>query len=483
MNYAVLVVPNFALHALRRSDPTLTGQPVALIAGEGRKAAITQVSPEATGVTPGLVVTLAMARCPGIVLRPRDFAAEIEADALLRAAAFTLSPRVELTSTGCCTVDLQGADPERTSAEIRLRVMELTAAGLPVRIGIAATPLLAVFAARCAEPVLVVDDEREFLHPLPLAFAEPTAEQAEILSGWAVRTLGQLTALSKAEVGQRLGTAGVALWERAAGETTRPLRLSEPAQSFAVSWDYNTPIESLEPLLFRLRRFSERVAMELRAAGFVAEILSLTLLLEDETDHRREFRLPEANTDVDGWMRVFLSHLESVRTAARITKARLVAHPTRPPQKQDGLFDTGLRDPAAFWENLARLAAIVGDGRVGTPVAADTYRPDTFTLSKPVDTIPAPEPAPVHPLRGLALRRFRPPWPVCVACAGSQPVELDCANLRDTVCNVSGPWRISGDWWTPEAWAVEHWHVEMAKGGIYQLSRSKDGWRVEGVFD
>jgi protein ImuB len=483
MNYAVFVVPDFALHALRRNDPSLAGQPVALVSGEGHKAAVTEVSHEAAGVTPGLVVTLAMARCPGIILRPRDFVAEIEADALLKAAAFTLSPRVELTGTGYCTVDLQGADAERTSAEIRLRVMELTAAGLPVRIGIASTPLLAAFAARCAEPVLVVDDEKEFLRPLPLAFAEPTAEQTEILSGWGVRSLGELTALAKAEVGQRLGTAGVALWERAAGETTRPLRLSEPAQSFAVSWTYDPPIESLEPLFFRLRRFSERVAMELRAAGFVAEVLSLTLILEDETKHWREFRLPEPNTDVDGWLRVFYSHLESVRTPARVARALLVASPTRPPQKQDGLFDTGLRDPAAFWENLARLGAIVGDDRIGTPVPADTYRPDTFTLSKPVDTIPAPEPAPIHPPRGLALRRFRPPWPVRVTCAGPLPAELDSINLRDTVRSVSGPWRSSGDWWTPDTWAVEHWQVEMSKGGIYQLARTKDGWCVEGVFD
>jgi protein ImuB len=483
MNYAVLVVPNFALHALRRNDPTLAGQPVAIVSGEGRKAAVTEVSAEAAGVTPGLVVTLAMARCPGIILRPRDIAAEIEANALLSAAAFTLSPRVELTGTGCCTVDLQGADVERTSCEIRLRVMELTAAGLPVRIGIAATPLLAAFAARCAEPVVVVVDEREFLNPLPLAFAEPTAEQTEILCGWGVRTLGELTALAKAEVGKRLGTAGVALWERATGETTRPLRLSEPAHSFAVSWTYDPPIESLEPLLFRLRRFAERVAMELRAAGLVAEALSLTLLLEDETKHSREFRLPDPNTDLDGWLRVFHSHLESVQTPARVTGAWLVAKPTRPPQKQDGLFDTSLRDPAAFWENLARLGAIVGDDRVGTPVPTNTYRPDAFTLSKPVDAIPAPEPVPVHPPRGLALRRFRPPWPVRVTCAGPQPAELDSVNLRGAVGSVSGPWRSSGDWWTPDAWAIELWHVEMAKGGLYQLARTKDGWCVEGVFD
>jgi len=483
MNYAVLVVRDFALHALRRNDPALAGRPVALVAGEGRKATVTEVSPEAAGVTPGLVVTLAMARCPSIILRPRDIEAEIEANSLLIASAFTLSPRVEFTGAGCCTVDLQGADPERTLSEIRLRVMDLAAAGLPVRIGAAATPLLAAFAARCAEPVLVVDNTREFLGPLPLSFAEPSAEEAEVLRGWGVKTLGELTALPKAEIGQRLGTMGVALWERAAGETTRPLRLVDPHRSFAAEWAYEPPVESLEPLLFRLRRFAERVAMELRAAGFVAETLSLTLLLEDETDHRREFRLPEPNTDVDSWQRVLHSHLESVRTPARVSGVRLVARPTRPPQKQDGLFDTGLRDPATFWENLARLGAIVGDDRVGTPVLTDTHRPDSFTLTKPIEAVPAPEPAPIHPPRGLALRRFRPPWPVRVTCTGPQPMELEGTHLGGTVLSASGPWRSSGDWWAPDSWAVEHWHVEMTQGGLYQLARTKEGWCVEGVFD
>ena len=72
MNYAVITVPDFALHALRRSDPALAGRAVALVAGEGRKAIVTEVSPEVTNVAPGLAATLAMARCPGILLRPRE---------------------------------------------------------------------------------------------------------------------------------------------------------------------------------------------------------------------------------------------------------------------------------------------------------------------------------------------------------------------------------------------------------------------------
>jgi protein ImuB len=481
--FAVLQVENFALHALIRSDPALAARPVAVIAGEGRKAEVTEVSPEAAGVMPGLAVTLAMARCPGIILRTRDPAAEVEAHRLLLAAAFTLSPRVEFTGVGCCTVDLQGVDPVRTEAQMRRSLAELARAGLAARIGAGETPLLAAYAARKAEPVLIVTDAREFLRPLPLAFAAPLPGHADILRNWGLKTLGDLTALSKAEVGLRLGAEGVSLWERAAGESARVLRLVEPVKTFVAEWIYEPPVESIEPLFFRLRRFAERLALELRGAGFAAEKLGLTLRLEDETDYRREFCLPEPGVDVDLWLRVLHAHLETVRTAARVAGVRLGATPTRPAQKQDGLFDTGLRDPAAFWENLARLAALVGDDRVGTPLPADTHEPDAFTLERPPETVPAPASQPVHPPRGHALRRFRPPWPARVLCVDERPVGLESESAGGTVRTARGPWRGCGNWWKPGGWAVEIWQVELAEGGIYQLARTAEGWRVEGMLD
>jgi protein ImuB len=483
MNFAVLVVPDFALHALRRSDPSLCGRPVALVAGEGRRARVTQASPEARAVAPGLAATLAMSRCPGIILRPRDPAAEAEAHRLLVAAAFTLCPRVESTASGCCTLDLRGADAPRTEALMRLRAAEFAGVGLPLRVGAGATPLLASYAARRAEPVLVVSDTRGFLAPLPIAFAEPTPAQEAILRGWGIATLGALTALPKAEVGRRLGADGVLLWERAAGEATRVLRHAEPARSFAAEWAYEPPVESTEPLLFKLRRYAERIALELRGAGLVAEKLSLTLLLEDETDHRREFRLPEPGADIDGWLRVLNSHLEGVRTDARVAGVRLVAAPARPPERQEGLFDTGLRDPALFWENIARIAAIVGDHRVGTPACADTHRPDAFVMERPAEAVaPAPR-APVHPEYGPTLRRFRPPWPVRVDCDAGAPARLEGGRLGGDVRAALGPWVSSGGWWRPGAWAAEIWQVELAAGGVYQLARTADGWCVEGMLD
>jgi protein ImuB len=239
----------------------------------------------------------------------------------------------------------------------------------------------------------------------------------------------------------------------------------------------------VEPLFFKLRRFAERVALELCGAGFVAEKLSLTLLLEDGSDHRREFRLPEPGADVDGWLRVLQSHLAEVRTDARVAGVRLVASPARPPQKQEGLFDAGLRDPAAFWENLARVGAIVGDDRVGTPAPLDTHRPDAFVLEKPAGAVSPEGEAAVHPVTGAALRRFRPPWPVHVACEGGSPARLEAGRLAGRVLAARGPWRLAGDWWKPEAWEVETWQVEVAAGGLYQLARRGEAWVVEGMLD
>lgn len=481
MKYAVIMVPDFALHALRRSEPGLASKPVALIEGDGRKAVLTEVSPEAATVAPGTTATLAMARCPGIVLRTRNPCDAEDSSRLLTAAAFTLSPRIEVTSSEVRTIDLQGADGQQTEAAMHRCVLELTRLGLPARAGAGDTPLLALYAARCAQPVLVIRHTQGFLHDLPVGFAEPTPAQAEVLENWGITTLGRLAALPKAEIGRRLGTDAAALWERAAGQATRVLRLFPPPVSYAAQWDYEPPIESLEPLLFKLRRYAECLASELRAAGCVAETLTLSFKLEDDSSHHRAFRLAEPGTHVDTWLKVLLAHLESLHLPARLIEVSLRAKPVRAAVKQDGLFDTGLRDPLVFWENLSRVAAIIGDDRVGTPHLADTWRPDSFTLEKPAQSIPAPAAPPLHPAKGGVLRRFRPPRPVTVERGHGRPTQLH-GTMNGMIRAVHGPWRASGQWWSPEAWGVETWHIEL-DDAVYQLARIGTDWVIEGEVD
>lgn len=481
MKFAVLLVPNFSLLALLRNERALFNRPVALIVGEGRKAVVGETTPESESVV-GLAVPLATARCPGLLFKERDPAAEAEAQKVLLASAFALSPRVESTGPGCCTVDLQGADEAWTETEMGRQVAALKALNLSVRIGAGDTPILALYAARRATSVLLVKERVAFLRVLPLAFAEPTAQQAAVLKGWGISTLGGLTELPKAEIGNRLGPDGAALWDRANGESPPVLRLTQPAWTFEAEWIYEPPVESSEPLLFKLRRFAERVALELRTSGLAAEALSLTLNLEDETDYQQKFRLREPCTDVELWLRVFQTHFDQLRLKERVAGVRLFAFPARPEIRQDGLFDTGLTDASSFWENLARLSALVGEDRVGTPAHADSHAPDAFTMDRPAATVPAPEPLPIHPSRSGVLRRFRPALPARVLCSGSLPVAIE-GTVRGEVRGCAGPTILRGEWWKPGSWSVETWQVELIGGGLYQLSRNVEGWWIDGVLN
>jgi protein ImuB len=112
----------------------------------------------------------------------------------------------------------------------------------------------------------------------------------------------------------------------------------------------------------------------------------------------------------------------------------------------------------------------------------DSHRPDAFSMQKPAEAVEPAAQACVHPPHGPTLRRFRPPWPVRVDCDAGPPAALS-GRLEGGVRAALGPWLLEGEWWKPEAWAVETWQVEMEAGGLYQLARTRDGWCVEGMLD
>jgi len=525
--FAVLFIADFALHAVLRTEAAPADRPAALFTGVGKKSLVLAATPaaRAAGVEPGMTAPQAVARCPTLVIRTPVPAAEAEARAALFAVGFTLGPLIEDTAPGVCTIDLKGAAarPEPVAAAA---VQQLAALGLPATAGVARTPLLARYAAEverriptplCAadtDPVVAdppprqpgdrllhleatasvpsrskvrtVTDEAAFLAPLPLAIADPTPELASILHGWGLRTCGDLTALPRDEIIRRFGSAGLELWQRATGGTPRPLHPVVPAAHFAAAMEFEDAIETLEPLLFLLRRFLDRLTLELRAAQFVAAELALTLRLEDDTRHARRFRLPEPTAEPEILFRALHTHLESLQTAAAITALELRLAPARPLVRQHGLFDTGLRDPHGFAETLARVAALVPADRVGTPRGDDTHRPDAFTLHAPPAVVPPPAPPPVHPPFGLPLRRFRPPLRATLEFTPHErrPAYLHTELFAGAIREIRGPWRSSGDWWQADrAWSRLEWDIALADGGLYRLLLVGEGYFVEGEYD
>jgi protein ImuB len=511
--FAVLHVADFALHAVLRTQSGASSQPAALLDDVGKRALILTCNDHARaeGVCAGQTAPQALAHCGTVRIYARSPTAEAEARAALLAAGFALSPRIEHTADGICTADLSGLDDTRGQSLLAAAVEQLRQFDLPATGGLAVTPLLALYAARslsvapdpASTPLLFVEeartqastleskgvrivrDPRAFLAPLPLTAADPAPELTAVLTAWGIRTLGALTALPKEDVARRLGPAGFELWERAAGETTQVLRLVEPAREFVATMEFEHEVETLEPLLFVLRRFVDRFALELATAYVAAAELVLELALTDDTKHARSFRLPEPTTRADVLFRVLHTHLEQLHTAAPIRAVCLRVEPTRLPHRQQGLFESGLRDPHAFAETLARLVAIAGSDQVGTPYVQNTHRPDAVVMESPAPVVELPAaPSPLLPL-GLPLRRFRPPIPARLQTdeAGRFASVWSTAVSGEIVAQ-QGPWRGAGDWWGDgRAWQREEWDVELSGGGIYRLVRTKDGWWVEGEYD
>ncbi len=508
--YTVLHLPDFFVQAVLRTETVELTRPAALFAENTKKSLViaTNAAARAVGVELQMTAPQAVARCPALLIRIRHPAAEADARAALIAVGFTLSPLIEHTAPGVCTIDLRGTDPRQHAATSSAAVTQLERLGFNATAGIAPTPLLALYAARAVpaprardrpatrpepgtsritidfENILTITDATSFLAPLPIATADPPPKIAGVLRNWGVQTLGQLTALSRDDIGRRLGPEGLALWDRARGGASRPLHPVTLPDTFSAAIEFEEEIETLEPLLFVLRRFLDRLTLELRTSGHVAAELHLALTLADRTKNDRGFRLPEPTADVDVLFRTLHTHLESLRTEASITGVQLRVTPARPLVRQQGLFDTGLRDPHGFAETLARLVAIVGSDHVGTPQSKDAHRPDAVRLVPPSPVIlPAAEP-PLHPPLGLPLRRFRPPLPAQLELTDGKPTYLWTERFNGAIAAVRGPWLSSGEWWQADrAWRRTEYDVALAPGGLYRLVLTDCRWFIDGEYD
>src|SRR5438132_679780 len=224
-----------------------------------------------------------------------------------------------------------------------------------------------------------------------------------ILHKWGIHTLGQLVALDKEQLGARLGPEAVRMWERANGQSNRPLRLVRPAGAFE-------------------------------------------------------------------------AHFE---------------------------FETTLRNPNQLSETLARLTALLGVDRVGTPVLEETHRPDAFHLepfcwhfsNQPTVEAAVPGGSASDALRTahttITLRRFRPAVSASVFLSENIPAHLRSANpfgcrsgqANGKVAEQRGPYLASGNWWDEKIWSRSEWDLQLDDGTIVRCHENPNGWEIDGIYD
>ena len=316
-----------------------------------------------------------------------------------------------------------------------------------------------------------------------------------ILHKWGIHTLGQLAVLDKEKLAARLGVEAVRMWERANGQSDRPLKFVRPPESFEERFEFENEIETAEPLLFMLRRFLQQLSLRLSAVYHVVNQLTLRITFSNpprdgfaaanKQIYERVFKIPQPTNDVDLLFRMLHTHLENFRSECPITAVSLDAQPTKPPKQQFGLFETTLRNPHQLSETLARLTALLGADRVGTPVLEETHRPDAFHLesfSWEVGAINLNRLAPTAPLRA-ALRRFRPNIGASVLFADEQPIHLHSGQVSGAVSGQHGPYRASGNWWDEKIWSRSEWDLELEDNVLVRCHQSGGTWQIDGVYD
>ena len=379
----------------------------------------------------------------------------------LRALAFEFSPVVEQTAPDTVTLDASGLE-HLFGQEIAVAVMRRAGqSDIKASLALAANPDAATYAARGFAGVSVVPqgDEAKFLAPLPVKLLGPSPELQETLERWGIRRFDDLAALPPLGIAERLGPEGLHLRRLARGEVERNLvALPEPLD-FADELDLDYPLELLEPLAFILARLLGGLTTRLATRGLATDELGLRLQLENGFVHERTLRLPVPSLDQRAFLKLLQLDLAAHPPPAPVLEVRLQARPVKPRAAQSGLFVPLAPEPVKLELTLARIQAMVGEERVGSPELLDTHRPGAFHMT--------------------AFGRRGPR----VAIASGQPSFVAAEGVRGRVLELAGPWRTSGDWWTTDPWERDEWDIALSDGALYRIYCAPPGWFVEGSYD
>jgi protein ImuB len=322
-----------------------------------------------------------------------------------------------------------------------------------------------------------------------------TTDPFEVLRGWGVSTLGELAALPADGIATRLGAAGVALQRLARGIDPRPLVPDAAVPRFLGACDLEWPIETLEPLSFVFARLLEPLAGALARADRGAVALHLDLRLTDRSAHVRRLQLPAPLRDPRVLRTLLLLDLEAHPPAAAVDAITLELDPAPARIVQYSLLERAGPSPETIATLMARLGALVGDTRCGSPVLLDSHRPDAVAMG-PFAAGAAHAAGLRPPAAGIAdparlpctLRRFRPPVAVRVTVERGRPVRvaIDRRGMPGgDVRQAAGPWRTSGEWWSAARWHRDEWDIALGDGTVCRLFRDRDAgaWFLEAVVD
>lgn len=402
---ACILLPRFELAAAAEGASVarraLAGAALAVAPPGGGEGAATggrlgEVSgaAEAHGVSRGMPMGEALARCPELILLPGNPVRVAEAWEAAIQALESIGAAVESAGAGLAYFETDGL---RGLHGTLAGTIEAARAALdrPARVGVGPTrfcSLAAAQAARSRRPLVLDGDEaRRWLAGRPiglLAFREETAPLVLPLTRLGVLTLGELVKLGRAAVTDRFGWVGGLAHMLARGEDS-PLRPCHPRERLEESMGVGDASSGtalgrvLGVLVSRLLARTERRGRALRSVRLSARLLSggswheLVVFREAVSDPERI------------WLAL---SLRLALLPAPAGELGLAVERFGPPQGQQGELLEGelgrLARAARLREAVAQVRAVAGRDAALRAVCVD---PDSRVPERRVVLAPVPE--------------------------------------------------------------------------------------------
>ena len=459
---ACLFIPLFPLAARLRSEPDLKGEAAAIFEGNGNAARVIAATRKArkAGIEPGMTLPQARSIYPRLIARPRDPESERSAQEALLEIADSFSPRVEDAGEG---VDLPR--PRRPPVSDQVTVDKSTVDRIPPvpsgrgssplplspreRAGVRGTPnpkskskiqnLRSPSPATSFQPPRNPLCQRGSASPPPSSPPEspppsPTPPSSSLPAKkppssprsrsrasprkWKSKKPSRAGASARSAISRASrkakSRAASARWAASSTPTARgfdprPLMPRLPPPDFTEGMDLEWPLVSLEPFLFVGNAALERLIARLESQGLACVRLEVTLKLDPDGCDARAIALPAPTREVKTLLTLVRLELEARPPGAPVTGFAFTAHPDKPRRAQLSLFGPPALSPDKLATTIARLAALLGADRIGSPRTVDGHRPERFTTTGYSPPPPPTDPPPPRTGRGLLADPSPPP--------------------------------------------------------------------------
>jgi protein ImuB len=493
--YACVHAAEFPAQALLRLWRDLRSEPIAVIEVRPPHEFVCSMNRHALskGISLGMT-RLDVEGLDGVKFLARSAQTEAAARVVLLECVSQFSPRIEDTGEGtACAFVLDISGTERlfgTPVQLAERMRSaLASAGFRVSIAVSANYHAARMKAAASRGIAVIGEGEEAaaLANLPLACLQLAQDQREVFAMWGIRTLAELAALPEVELITRLGAEARVWRELARGKHVHLFQPIEPEFTLREFCEFDEGIEEFDSLLFVGARMVDCLVSRATDRALSLALVTAHMSLEGGKSHQCVLRPAVPSMDRKFLLKLLQLEIGSHPPQAAVKSLELVAEAGRCGTVQLGLFTPQMPEPSRLDVTLARLRAMVGDGRVGSPVLEDTHRAGSFRMEGFAVEVAERKREPDVPR--MALRRLRPPLTVRVMQRDAKPVEFRDWQNRFEVTSAYGPWRSSGCWWSEDNWDLEEWDVladrndDASVACLLVHDKRKNEWRLEAYYD